>query len=300
VAFGPVWRGIADALRTPRLAAPLYLANVLAAMVPASLGLALFGRLAGERPWASELIGPEWGDQVVEVAAATVAEGRLAGGAERVLPTMLAAGGPSIGLVFPLLALAAVLQGLAYAFFSGGVLERLAHGAEARFWAGCRRWFWPFVRLGLLGMVVLAGLLVGGLLVVSGLAPLVGSGAALLAAGWLAVVNGWLELARAGMVVQKDPRVAGALGRATRQALSVPVAALGSWLGLGLIGAGLLTAQGMVGPADGAADESDLGGLLAWLVVGQGLQFVGAWLKGVRLGAAVGLVRAGAASSNAV
>src|SRR5918995_4153278 len=82
VAFGPVWRGIADALRTPRLAAPLYLANVLAAMVPASLGLALFGRLAGERPWASELIGPEWGDQVVEVAAATVAEGRLAGGAE--------------------------------------------------------------------------------------------------------------------------------------------------------------------------------------------------------------------------
>lgn len=285
--FGPVWRGIGAALRTPWLAAPLYLANLLAAMAPALLGLALFGRLAGERPWASELLGPEWGDQVVEVAAATVAEGRLAGSAERVLPTILGAGGASIGLVFPLLALAAVVQGLAYAFFSGGVLERLAHGPKAGFWTGCRRWFWPFVRLGLLGTMVFGGLLLGGLLVVAGLAPLVGAGAALLMVGWLAVVNGWLELARAGMVVEKDPRVAGALGRATQRALGMPVTALGSWLGLGLIGVGLLAAQGTIGPAD----EPELGHLVVWLVVGQGLQLVGAGLKVVRLGAAVGLAR---------
>src|SRR5262245_31594552 len=52
-----------------------------------------------------------------------------------------------------------LLFGVAYNFFSGGIVDAYLGGSARSFWAACRRTFWSFTGLGLL-LIVLAVLLV--------------------------------------------------------------------------------------------------------------------------------------------
>ena len=269
--------GLVAAARDPLLALALYAGNMASAALVAALGLLALGAAAGdgdgggERPWVAGLLGGDWLNLLVEIVAAGVAGGRVG---EAALTAVLLA---AIG------GLALCLHGLVYALLAGGILERLRDGARARFWLGCRRWFWPFVRLGMLGVAAFAGLGLGGVLALARLDPVLGSSAVLLgAAAWVAVLNGWLELARASMVAGEDQSASGALRRASRLALRpdrLPHV-LAAWLALAIVGLALpaLQAASTAEPVVGA-------------VVGQAALLGGAWLKVARLATAVALDR---------
>ena len=267
------------------LALLLYLPSLLLALGPASVtGLGLWV-LAGDRPWPSALLGGDWANQAVELVGASAAPARLGGEASGGV-------GAAVGLAaltVPLGGIALLLQGLAYNFLAGGILERLRDGAHACFWGGCRRWFWPFLRLGMLGMA-LFGLLamIGGL----ALGPLGTDLAAILGASWLAVLAGWLELARAGMVARAERSAVRALGRATRAVFAPRFLPhlLANWFALGLVGLALLAAQAWALGAFGPSQEGD--SALAWVVAAvasQALYLAGAWLKVARLATALAL-----------
>ena len=263
--------GLVRAARRPLPALILYLVSLAPAVLAVGLAALAFGLGAGDRPWAVGLLGGEWLDLLVEIVATGSASGRLA---EVALPTILLV---TVG------GLAWLLQALLYALVAGGILERLGDAGGARFWPGCRRWFWPFVRLGLLGTVLFVALAVAGTLALDALDAALGAGAGWLGiAVWLAVLGGWLELARAGMVARGDPGAAAALGRAARLALRprrLPHL-LAVWLVLAAIGAGVAAAQ------VAATDEP-----VAGPVLGQVALFAGAWLKVARLATALALDR---------
>jgi hypothetical protein len=263
------------ALRTLRLALyPYVLALVLGAVTTtlAMLGLAA---LAGDRPWRADLLGPNWMNLLVELVASTIYGG----------------GSPGLAMVtvavLVVLPLAWFVQMVGYSFLAGGLLEALLAGRSAGpdFWRACRRWFWPFLRLSLLGLVILGAIAIL-LAVAAGFARTVLGPdiAAILQFAAQAVVFGWLELARATMVAESGRSVGAALRRAARAALR-PVVLL-IWLLLALPGSGLLLATIM---PPGVADPYSTSGVLQALAFGQVVAFLGAWTKVIRLAVAVRL-----------
>ena len=282
-------QGIAAAVRQPLLALPLYLANLVLGLVPASVVALGLARLASDRPWAGVLLEPGWPNQAAELAAAT---GAWLGGLTDDPDGRLGAAVGAVGLAAALSGLALVLQGLLYNALAGGILERLRDGPGTPFWAGCRRWFWPFTRLGILGIILLGLLALGGGLVLEIVGAVLGpSEVVVVGLAWLSVVNGWLELARAGMVRRGDPGAARALGRATRLTLHprhLP-AALATWLALGVVSFGVLALQSLSLAIFEPREQSPWLAVLTAAIVSQGLLFIGAWLKVARLATALAL-----------
>jgi len=265
--------GLIGAARAPWLALILYLTN----LVPAGLVALALGLAAADRPWLLGVFGGDWLNVLVELAAAAIADGRPAEalGAALLVPLVL-----GVGLL---------VQGLLYALVAGGILERLRGSGDGAvsFRRGCARWFWPFVRLGLLGMTLFVPLALFGVLALAALGDVLGAGGALVGAvAWLGVLGGWLELARAGMVARGDSRAAHALGRAARLALHrrCLIHLLPAWLILTALGLAPPTAQLAV--SDGSIAGSGLGEVLAQLTL-----LSGAWIKVARLATALALDR---------
>ncbi len=281
--------GIVVAMRRPLLALPLYLANLLLGLAPMTVLMLGFAELAADRPWAGSLLAPGWPNQLAEIV---VAIGALVGGSVTDPSGRLGGAVASAALVVGLGGLALLLQGLAYNVLAGGILERLRDGPVAPLWPACRRWFWPFTRLGVLGIVVLGLLALGGGLVLDLIGAVLGPSLGFVAGlAWLAVVNGWLELARAGMVSRGDPSASRALRRATRLALDrrgLPVA-LVTWLSLALAGLGVAALQSLAVMAFELRERMPWLALLTALTVAQFFLFVGAWLKVARLAVALAL-----------
>ncbi|MDP8923066.1 MAG: hypothetical protein M3O34_09360 [Chloroflexota bacterium] len=274
-----------------RLAFPLYLANLLLALAPAALFTGALATVAGDRPWAPALLGGNWLNQLVEVAAAA-ASPLERGADDRYLTAVVvgALGGLTVAAML-------VAQWLAYTFLAGGILERLWATTEAGthvavpFWRGCRHWFWPFLGLGLVGalaFVVLGAAVVG----ITGPAErLLGPTAATLVGTMLlSAVNGWIELARADMVRQQYRSGPRALLRSARLLVipSVFPRALGVWTLAAALGFLLLVLQAAaVRPTERVSWTT----VVASLAAGQALAFLGAWLKVGRLAAALRLDR---------
>jgi len=264
--------------RTLRLAVPLYLSTLVLGLIPTSIAMLGLASLAGDRPWRGELLGPGW----LNLATEIVMEAVYAKGAPGVSLVLAAA---VIGVPVAMLAQLAV-----YSLLAGGILEALRPGADSRltFWAGCRTWFWPSLRLSMLGGVLF-------LLLSATLSVLVG-----LLARWIsqevvlvlqlaiqAVILGWLELARALLVTRSTRSVGGMLLAAGRLALRpLPVMV---WLLLGLPTAGVLLAA-VLPPAVG--DPYSVLDLLVALAFGQAVAFLGAWTRVIRLAAAMRLTQA--------
>jgi hypothetical protein len=291
-----------------RLTVPLYLANLLLALGPAALYTLGLGTVASDRPWAGELLGGDWLNWVAEITGAVLSplgrdeDGRLVRGA--------VLGGLG-GLLFGAMVVA---QGLAYTLLSGGILERLRAAGRERaasahpvagaasvaaghhaaphgvsFWAGCRRWFLPFFGLGLIGALAFVVLLAAVGVVTSPLQRLLGStGVALLVVLLASILNGWLELARADMVRQQYRSGPRALVRSARLLLlpRVLARALLIWTVAALLGLGLVALNAA---AIRPAGTVTWGTVLTGLLIGQGLAFLGAWLKVARLAAALTL-----------
>jgi hypothetical protein len=260
---------------------PLYLATLALALVPTAIVALALGWLAEDRPWALGVVGGDWLNLLVELVAAVGSAGQFgnAPGDRR--------GGASAALALAVLLGPVVwlLQVLAYAFLAGGIVERLRAGPRAPFWPACRRWFGPFLQLGLLGGLMVSGLtLAGGVALASPSSALDPTAPFLVGTAGLAVLNGWLELARVGMVVHGDRDASRALARAARLAVGRHVVpdAFAVWLALGLAGAGLF---GLQAAALGALDP------LPSFAVAQLLYLAGAWLKVLRLSTALALER---------
>jgi hypothetical protein len=244
--------------RTLRLAMPLYLATLLLALAPGLASLAGLALIAGDRPWRTELLGTDWLNLLLEVLGSTI-----------------------------YLPLTAVGQLVAYSFVAGGILSRLTQDQprQLRFWAACRHWFWPSLRLSLLGSVILMA--VGTALAAAGALSrnVVGNDVpAILQLLAHAVVLGWLELARASMV-RMNRRSVGAGLRLATPALLRPLILL-LWVLLALPPAGLTLAV-LMPPA--VADPRSIFDLLLALGYGQVVAFVAAWSKVIRLAVAARL-----------
>jgi hypothetical protein len=261
--------------KTLRLAVPLYLSTLVLGLIPTAVMMLGVGTLAGDRPWRGDLLGPGWLDLVLEI----VMEAYHGGGA------------PGLALVIIggvlLLPLTMLVQFVVYGFLAGGVLEALnplpgpplSFGA---FWAACRRWFWPFFRLSMLGAVIypILSVSVGAATALAGgvIGPDIST---LLQLAVQAIVLGWLELTRAVMVVRGTRSVGEGLRQATRLAVRplVPLA----WLVLGLMSGGLLLVAILPPTVD---DPYGVVDLLKALAFGQGVAFLGAWTRVIRLAVA--------------
>jgi hypothetical protein len=260
---------------TLRLSVPLYLSTVLLGLLPTTVAMLGLMPLAGDRPWRADLVSPGWMNVAAELFMSTAYT--------RQTPEVL------LLVVATLLVLPLILfgQAVVYSFLAGGILESLRVGTGVRlsFWAACRRWFWPFVRLSLLGGVFVAVASVLGAVVTRLAGSVIGPNvAALVQYALQAVVLGWLELSRAVMVAESERSVRRGLLRAGRGIVRplVPVV----WLLLALPGAGLLVAALAPPPAD---DPYSVLTFVQALLFGQILAFVGAWTKVVRLAVATRL-----------
>lgn len=284
--------------RTLRLAAPLYLATLVLGALPTTVAVAGLGLLAADRPWRDGLLDAGWLNLAAEIMLAA-AGGDGAGG---VALTWLA-----LGLLFPAVAL---VQLVAYSFLAGGIIAALGRPPSSSrrtaaeppapaaprddrpsFWAACRRWFWPNLALTLFGgAVLLAGAGLGAILA-SLLGGTVGpTPAFVLQAALQALVWGWLEAARATLVVEGRRGI----GPALRRGLAVarrPVAVV-AWLLLALPSVGALAAAAF--PPQ-LPDPTTAAGLVVALLYGQAVVYLGAWTKVVRLAVARRLVEATAA-----
>lgn len=267
--------------RTLRLAVPLYLVSIAVSLVGTALAILGLMLAAGNRTWLANLLGPNWLNTLLEAIFSL----GVAAPEDRVRMTLLLIGA-FIGA--PLLV---VLQWLGYTFVSGGIVDRLLaagapNEASPPFWRTCRRWFWPFFGLGVLGLIfsgVLASLGGLGAYYLSGV---VGSTAAFLLFGaWVAVLLGWLEVARAAMVWHGSADARPALRRALE--LIARPGPLLLWIFLALPGVGLLLVSMSLPPA---ADPPALSTALLTVALGQVYAFLGAWLKVIRLAAACKLV----------
>jgi hypothetical protein len=299
-------RGTRSAGRNPALALALYAPSASIALLTAAPMFLVMQGLAAAGPWAERVAVGDYLNVLLELGAAAAGQGALGREATRTttasaLVTALAFAAVPIGIG---------LQGLAYALVSGGVLARLGGDAATPFARLCARQAGPMVRfhllalgliatLGLLGALALA--LAGqlaldrigdrslGLAAGSAAAPLlVTGGGTLVWLGWVSAVDGLLEVGRADLVARADRGATRALGRAlalaTRPGLLAPAALV--WLGLGL-----LTALGWaLGVAVGGALAPRA--LLVGLALDQVIALAGAWLKVLRLAAAVEIARA--------
>lgn len=263
------------AVRTVRLTVPLYIASLLLAVGPVAVGMIGLASVAADRPWRADLLGPNWVNLLLELLGASIYAGGSPGVAVMALAGLLLAPAAAFG------------QMLAYSFLAGGILERLTLGgaSDGSFWAACRRWFWPSLRLSLLGavFVMVAGIGVG---LLTGLAGrwINASVSAVLQLAVQALVLGWLELARAVMVQRSQRSVRGCLRQAARAWLR-PLA-LAVWLLLALPPAGLLLAA--INPPASVDPFSALD-LVKALVYGQLVAFLSAWTKVIRLAVATRL-----------
>jgi len=306
---------------TLRLALPLYLLSLALGLIGTLLALIGLGPLA-DRPWLATLLGPDWLNTLVEVGASAVvapprdrtATGLL--GLEALLVTPMLVMLQWIG--YSLLAggiLERLVTGISLEYDAGEApppnplpiaMERGSRGDKAgfsssvvprrgmrisgtstrlTFWADCRRWFWPFVWLGALGTLLFVVLVVLGLVAAVLASRAVGMTAGAVAlACWVAVLLGWLELARAAMVWRGSRSVGQALELATW--LVIRPRALLLWLVLALPSLGLLA---LTTSAPGGESASALSALAAF-VIGQIVAFLGAWLKVIRLAVACRLV----------
>jgi hypothetical protein len=262
------------------LALPLYLLSLVLGLVGTAAALLGLGAVA-DRPWLSSLLGPGWLDVLIEfIVSASVAPP-----SDQMAVGMLAL--ESV-LVPPLLIVA---QWIGYTFLAGGILGRLIPGSPDRtsrptFWTDCRRWFWPFVRLGTLGTLLFLVLVALGSALAILASRVVGmSVSALALAAWLAILFGWLELARAALVWPGTRSIGNALELAAR--VVIRPRALALWLFLALPGLGLVAAT--AGVPRGGESASVITTMLT-LVLGQVVAFVAAWLKVIRLAAACRLV----------
>jgi hypothetical protein len=273
--------------RTLGLALPLYLASLGLGLVGTTLALVGLSA-AADRPWLVDLLGPGWLNTLVEVGVSTVA----APDSDRSAVGLLAL---ESAIVPPLLL---VSQWIAYTFIAGGILERLLvrdsrRVAAARFSAGCHRWFWPFVHLGLMGLLLLGILVAIGALVSVLIGRIVGVTVSfLMLVAWVAILLGWQEVGRAAMVWHGDRSAGLAFQRAAR--VIVRPRALLLWLFLALPGAGLLA---VAASRPSGSDPTSALSTLATLVLGQVCAFLGAWLKVIRLAAASRLVASADESS---
>jgi hypothetical protein len=271
---------------TVRLAVPLYLIGVVLGLLPTTVAMLGLVPLAGDRPWRGDLLSPGWMNVV----------------AEMVMNAIYMRGTPEIALVLAavtiVLPLTLLGQLAAYSFLAGGVLEtlRAGPGAGTPFWAACRHWFWPFLRLSLVGgVLVLASGLVG-IIVARLFRPIIGpDGMAVLQFAVQAIVLGWLELSRALMVAESKRSVGTALGRAAHLAMRPLVLVL--WLIIWLPGAALFVAV-LIPPA--VSDPYAPLELVRALVFGQVVAFLGAWTKVVRLAIAMRLAVAATPSPRPV
>jgi hypothetical protein len=258
--------------KTLRLAVPIYLSTLLLGLIPAGIMMLGLGTLAGDRPWRGDLLGPGWLDLALEI----------------LMEAYYGRGTPGLSLVLVgsvlVLPLVMVVQFVVYGFLAGGILEALTPLPEPRlsFWAACRRWFWPFFRLSMLGSVVypILSMAVGAAAVsASGvIGPDINT---LLQIAVQAVVIGWLELTRAVMVVRSTRSVGEGLRHAIR--LAVRPLVLVAWLVLGLMSGGLLLVAILPPTVDNPYSFTDL---LKALLFGQGVTFLGAWTRVIRLAVA--------------
>jgi hypothetical protein len=240
---------------TARLAVPLYVSTLLAGFVPIATTMLGLAPMAANRPWSAELLSPGWMNLAVEIFMGVPYARETA---------------PSIVLMLLgvlLVPLAYLGHVVAYSLLAGGILEAVRPDGDPSlsFWAACRRWFWPSFRLSLLAavVIVLAGVIGSALtgLAQGAIGPDLSTAIVL---GLEAVVLGWLELARAMMVAR-----------------GLPV-----WLALSLPGAGLLLLSLFAPPVN---DPYSWIELVTALTFGQGLVFLGAWWKVVRLAVAMRL-----------
>ncbi|HZO31109.1 MAG TPA: hypothetical protein VFH48_34520 [Chloroflexota bacterium] len=260
-------------LLTLRLAVPLYLSTLLLGLLPTTLAMVGLASLAGDRPWRADLLSAGWMNVAAEMVMTAVYTRQL----------------PEVVLMFVaglvVLPLALLGQVVAYSFLAGGVLEALQVGdrERPRFWAACRRWFWPFLRLSLLGGILMIFAAVLGAVISSLARPVIGPDISMLLQYALqAIVLGWLELSRAMMVMESVRSVGGAMRRASRAALRPMVLLV--WLLIALPGAGLMIVA-LMPPA--VEDPYAVSELAESVVFGQMVAFIGAWTKVVRLAVAV-------------
>ncbi|MCL5109793.1 MAG: hypothetical protein M1401_13170 [Chloroflexi bacterium] len=271
--------GLQAAVRRWPLALALYLPNLVLGLLSA-LPIFLAGEALGQLgPWTARLAEGDLANTLIEFSALRQASP----------PAELRAAGGDLVWALLLLALGVLAQGTAYNLLAGAVLGRLAGDDDVTFGSAFRRWAGPMFWFGFLALMVV--LLAGTLgVVLVALLPVDGSASLLvkplLGLGWFALLNGWLEVARASMVARSDPRALRALGRAITLPGRVWLPAIVLWLLLGLVGALYLGLGGSLAVA--------VPGALALLAVAvqQLVAFAGAWLKLARLGIALGVARA--------
>jgi hypothetical protein len=266
---------------TLRLAVPLYLSTLLLGLLPAALAMLGLALLAADRPWRADLLSPGWMNTASEIVMTAV----YAGGLPGVTLVMLAA-----LLAFPLMMLA---QLVVYSYLVGGILAGLSRattgpkrGPAPSFRASCREWFWPSFRLSMLGGVLaVVAMLAGAGMASLGRASIGPEASLVIPHILLAIVLGWVELARAWMVTSGQRSVGRGLERATR-AMIRPVVLL-AWILLALP-TNVLTVVAILPPTP--SDAYSPLALVQALLFGQVVAFLGAWTKVVRLAVAVRIV----------
>ncbi|MHB1131187.1 MAG: hypothetical protein ACYC4L_02245 [Chloroflexota bacterium] len=274
-------RATRAALRRWPLALALYVPSTLFALLASLPLLAAADDLTRLGPWAQRLAGTDTLNSITEITT------QLSG---RPVPGELAAAMAGAGSSVLLGVLLLVPTSLVYNVMSGGILQQLsAGGAAGSWWSGCRQWAWPMIWFGLLANALFLPLALVGLFAVL-LVPVGGTAGfvvqLLLAVGWIAFLNGLLELARASMVTRHDRHASPALGRAVRQLRAGALAsALLLWLSLAVLATFYNTVAGSILLAIPTTAP-------VLLVATQQLAALGgAWLKLLRLSAAVELAR---------
>lgn len=257
--FTEGWRAT---LRHWRALLPLYIVGLLLGLAQAWPLLGAAARGALNNPFAGTLAG---------------------GGIEPAIDLFLSDPG-TVGAAAGLWMLAALvltlLFGMAYNFFSGGIIDAYLGGSARSFWAACRATFWPFTGLGFL-LVLLALLLA---VVEAILGGAIGQPAALIVAAILLQIANMLgEYARALAVARgrRNPFVL--LGQACRFCARHPAGTLA----LALLGVLLHMALALLYRA--VADA--IGGsplLVAWQ---QLMALAWLWVKLLRLAWAAAYVR---------
>jgi hypothetical protein len=169
------------------------------------------------------------------------------------------------------------LYGLAYNFFTGGILSVWA-GTHS-FWTGCRYTFWTFVGLGLLLLVLVSPVVLITIIATS----ILGSGALVLGVVLLLLINLLGEYARSIAVVRSERNPFKLIGSAFMFSLShfggvISLGGLGTALHFGVVG--LYFALGPL-----------VSGTVALVLVQQVIVLLWLWVKLLRLAWALSYVQ---------
>ena len=273
-AFGAFQIGWSQSFRKWSAWLPLYLVNLaLAVLMSLPLYLWLAERL-DTRPWADQLLSlyPLNLNLPVDLLGAFIAG------------TIEGANMPAAQLSIPLI-VGLLLQGLAYAFLSGGYLEALL-GRES-YWRGCRRWFIPFAGLTLLLFGISSFFLVVGfaVIILGGVqADSVVIGVTIAAFGYL-LAYGTGEYARIAMVADERRNPLYGISRG----LGFIFGHIGSVSGLGI----LLLLIAVVIIIAGNVLTFAVPAAAVWLsiIAGQIRAVIDIWYKALRLSTQLALYR---------